>query len=131
MHHSSSSWHITPLYILSSYIFNFWTKESHQSLYFETFKCSGEHLPNFTCYFPNHKLVFLQILNHSLVSWKITPLYFFRSNIAGKDQFWDFWVPGSKFSKFLLFLKQQISFPSIFFYQSWVPSSITCLYFQS
>ena len=56
--------------------FQLWTKESHQSPNFETFNCSGENFPNFSCYFPNHKLVFLQILHHSLVSWKITPLYF-------------------------------------------------------
>ena len=31
--------------------------------------------------FPNHKSVFLQILNHFVVSWKITPLCFFRSNV--------------------------------------------------
>ena len=37
----------------------------------------------------------------------------------------------SKFTKFLSFLKQQISFPSNFFYQSWVPSKITSLYFLS
>ena len=56
-------------------------KRSHQSPNFETFKCSGENLPNSSCYFLNRKSVFLQILDHSSVSWKITPLYFFRSNI--------------------------------------------------
>ena len=64
----------------------------------------------------------------------LTPLDFFRSNITGKAQsanFWDFWVLGSKFTKFLSFLKQQISFPSNFFNQSWVPSNITSLYFLS
>ena len=40
------------------------------------------NFPDSSCYFLNHELVFLQILHHSLVSWKITPLYFFRSNIA-------------------------------------------------
>ena len=44
------------------------------------------HLPSSSCYFTNHKLIFLQILHYSLVAWKITPLYFFRSNINGKDQ---------------------------------------------
>ena len=99
--------------------FQLWTKESHQSPHFETYKCSGENLPNSLWYFPNQKLFSLQILHHSLVSWNITPLHFFRSNIIGKDQskckFWDFWVFGSKFTKFLSFLKQQISFPSKFF----------------
>ena len=41
----------------------------------------GQNLPNFSCHFPNHKSVFLQILHHTLVSWNIGPLYFFRSNI--------------------------------------------------
>ena len=62
--------------------FQLWKKESHQSPNFETFKCSGENFPNSSCYFPNQKLVFLQILHHSLVSWKISPLYLFRSKIA-------------------------------------------------
>ena len=55
-------------------------KESHQTRNFETFKHSAENLPNSSCHFPNHKPVFLQILHHSPVSWKITPLYFCSSN---------------------------------------------------
>ena len=39
------------------------------------------NLPNSSCHFPNHKLVFLQILYHSSVWWKITLLYFFRLNV--------------------------------------------------
>ena len=115
----SLSWHITP----------------HQSPNFETFKCSGENFPNSSC-FLNHKLVFLQILNQSLVSWKITPLYVFRSNIAKKNQ--------SK-CKFLRLLSAQIKIQQIFvifetknhqfsvkfFYRSWVPSNIIRLYFLS
>ena len=54
---------------------------SHQSPNIETFECFGENLPNSSCHFPNHKSVFLQILHHLSVSWKITPLYFFGSNI--------------------------------------------------
>ena len=59
--------------------FLIWTKGSHQSPNFDTFKCSGENLPNFSCHFSNHKLVFLRILHHSSLPWKITPLYFFSS----------------------------------------------------
>ena len=62
-------------------LFLLWIKGSHQSPNFETFKCSGENLPYSSCHFPNHKSVFLQILHHSSVSWKITPPHFFRSNI--------------------------------------------------
>ena len=61
--------------------FLFWTKGSHESPNFDTFQCSGENLPNSSCHFPNHKSVFLQTLHHSSVSWKITPLYFFKSNV--------------------------------------------------
>ena len=60
--------------------FLLWIKGSHQSLNFETFVCSGENLPN-SCHLWRHKSVFLQILRQSSVSSKITPLYFFSSNI--------------------------------------------------
>ena len=61
--------------------FLLWIKGSHQHANFETFNCSGEYLPYSSCHFPNHKSVFLQILHHSSVSWKITPLYFFRQTL--------------------------------------------------
>ena len=62
-------------------LFLLWIKGSHQYPNFETFNCSGEDLPYSLSYFPNHKSVFLQILHHPSVTWKITALYFFRSNI--------------------------------------------------
>ena len=71
-HNSSANFKVIP--------FLLWTKGSHQSPNFDTFKWSGENLPNSPCHFPNHKWVFLQILYHSSVSWKITPLYFFYLN---------------------------------------------------
>ena len=61
--------------------FLLWTKGSHQFPNFDTFKCSGENLSISSCHFLNHKPVFLQILHHFSVSCKITPLYFFRSNV--------------------------------------------------
>ena len=120
-------------YILSSHIFNFGQKNPI-TVPILRFTSAMVKIWQICCYFPNQKLVFLQILHHSLVSWKVTPLHFFRSNITGKDQsanIWDFWVLTSKFTKFLSFLKQQISFISNFFYQSLVPSNITSLYFLS
>ena len=76
-----------------------WTKESHQSPNFDTFKCSGENLPNTLCHFWNHKSVFLQILHHSCVSWKITPLYLFGSNHIYFTQLstlkWKLFMPSS------------------------------------
>ena len=76
-------------------------------------------LSNFSCHFPNHQSVFLQILHNSSMSWKITPLYFFRSIVIyfaqGTNQsanFWDVWVLRSKFTKLLSFFKEQVSFSS-------------------
>ena len=61
--------------------FLLWIKESHKSLNFETSECSGKTLPNSLRHLPNQKSVFLQILLHFSLSWNITPLYFFSSNI--------------------------------------------------
>ena len=63
--------------------FVLWIKGSHQSPNFETFECSGENLPNSSChgFFSNHNSVFLQILYHSSVVWKIILLYFLSSDI--------------------------------------------------
>ena len=59
--------------------FQFSTKGLYQSSNFDTFDCSGENLQN-SYHFPSIKSLFLQILHHSSMSWKITPLYFFSSN---------------------------------------------------
>ena len=71
--------------------------------------------------FSNHNSVFLQILHCSPVSCKTTPLYFFRSNVAyfhrrnqSKCKFLRLSSAQSKFTKFLLFMKQEISFSSNF-----------------
>ena len=58
-----------------------WVKGSHKSPKLETFKCYGENLPYYLCHFPNRKSAFLQVFHHSSVSWKVTPLYIFRSNV--------------------------------------------------
>ena len=81
LYHSSMSWKITPLYFFSSNNIYFAQKEHIKMKIFETFKCLGQNSSTSSCHFPNHKSVFLQILHHPSVSWKITPLYFFRSNI--------------------------------------------------
>ena len=47
---------------------------------FKTLECSGQNLSNSTCQFWNDKSIPLQILYPYWVSWKITPIYFFRSN---------------------------------------------------
>ena len=71
-HNSSVNFNLIP--------FVLWTKGSHQSPSFKSFKCSGENLPNLSCHFSNHESVFVQNLHNSSVSWKITPLYFCSSN---------------------------------------------------
>ena len=75
---TSVSWNITPLYIFKLNIIFFARKGPIKAQIFETFECSDKNSPN--CYFRNNKLVFLQILHHSSVSWDATPLYFFSWN---------------------------------------------------
>ena len=58
--------------------------------------------PQVSCYFPN-----LQILHHSLMSWKITPLYFFRSIITY------FLGRNKSRCKFLRLLSARIKIPQI------------------
>ena len=73
-HNSSASFKVIP--------FLLWTKGSHQSPNFDTFKCSGENLPNFSILFSNHKSLFLQNFHISSVSWKISLLYFCSSSYS-------------------------------------------------
>ena len=54
-------------------------KEPIKMKIFEIFECSGQILSNSLCQFWNHKLIPLQILYLSSVSWKSIPLYFFSS----------------------------------------------------
>ena len=118
---SSVSWKITPLDFFSSSNIYFAQKETIKVKIFETFECSGQNLSNSLCQFWNDKSIPLQILYPSSVSWKTTRLYFFRSKIKYFAQaanesasFGDFQVLALNFTKFLSFLKQQISFSSNF-----------------
>ena len=63
--------------------FLLWIKGSHQSSNFETFKWSRKSLPNYSCHFPNHKSVFLQIYFASLFSVMKdnSSVRFFSSNV--------------------------------------------------
>ena len=102
--------------------FLLWTKGSHQSPTFDTFKCSGEDLPNFSSLLSNHKSVFLQNLHISSVSRKIRPLYFCSSKNLSfghkepiETNFLDFRVLQSEFVNLLMsILKWQVSSSSIF-----------------
>ena len=78
---SSVSWKIIPLYFFSSNNICFAQKEPIKMKIFETFECSSQILPNSLCQFLNDKLIPLQILYPSSVSWKIIPLYFLAQTI--------------------------------------------------
>ena len=109
-HNSSVNFKVIPFLI--------WTKGPHQSSNFDTLKCCGENLPNFSCLFSNHWSVFLQNLHNFSVSWKITPLYFCSSNNIYKEPIkkkkLTFRVLRSNFVKFMSILKRQVSSSSIF-----------------
>ena len=116
LHYSQFSWHIT---LLKLKHFILWIKGSHQSPNFDTFKCSGENLPNSSCHLPKHKPVFPQILHHCLVSWKKSPWYFlgqtyFLQKESIKVQSFETFKCSVKIAKSLSFLKQEISFSSNF-----------------
>ena len=68
---SSVPWKITALYLLSSTNTYFAQKEPIKMKHFETFKCSGQNLSNSLYQFWNEKLIPLQILYPSSVSWKM------------------------------------------------------------
>ena len=109
---------IGPLYFFSS---NVCFAKPIRVQIFKTFKCSGQNSSNSSCQFWNNKSISGQILHHSSVSWKITPLYFLGETLYTshkrkqlKRKFWEFWILKSKFAEFLSFLKQQISFSSNF-----------------
>ena len=76
----SVSWKRTSLYFFSLNNIYFAQKKSIKIKNFGTFECSSRNLSNSLCQFLNDKLILLEILCPSSVSWKITPLYFFRSN---------------------------------------------------
>ena len=94
---STLSWQVDSFSIFASF-FNVIAHNSHVSfklIYFllcikgpnegpnfETFVCTVENFPNFSCHFPNNKSIFPQVLHHTLVLWNITHLYFFSSNIT-------------------------------------------------
>ena len=119
--------------------FLLWTKGSYQSSNFDTFECSGENLQNSSCHFPSNKSVFLQILHHSSMSWKITPLYFFSSNniyFAQKEPikmtiFETFEWSGQILLNSLCQFWKNKSIPLQILYLSSVSWKITSLYFFS
>ena len=110
--------HNSPVNFKLKYV-QLWTKESHQKF------------AKFFMLFSKPKLVFLQILDHSLVSWKIIPLHFVRSNITTKNQSKCEFLGLLSARIILVIFETTNQFSFKFVYQSWVPSNITSLYFQS
>ena len=75
----SVSWKIISLYFFISINIYFAQKEPIKMKISETFECSGQILSNSLCQFLHNKVIPLQILYPSSVSWKIILLYFFSS----------------------------------------------------
>ena len=99
--------------------FLLWTKGSLENTNFDIFKCPDENLSNSSRRFPNHRSVFLQILHDSSVSWNIRlctflgqAFYTLPKGTNQSENFLDFLVLESKFTNFLSFLKQKVSFSS-------------------
>ena len=105
--------------------------------FFETFECSGEILSNALCQFWNNESITLQILYPSLVSWKITPLYFFgssniyfaRKQLIKVKIFETFKCSGQNLSNSLPQFLNNKSIPLEILYPSSVSWKVTPLYF--
>ena len=132
-------WHITPPLIISrSNLFYFRQKDPINVPILKLCSALVKICQNL-CHFPNHKLVFLQILHHSSMSWKITPLYLFSSNniyFAQKETikvklFETFECSGQNFSNSLCQFWNSKSIPLQILYPSSVSWKITPLYFFS
>ena len=80
MHPSSVSWKITPLYFFYLKQYIRCSKGAYESETCWDFRVLRSNFSSSLCQFWNHKLIPLQVLHSSSVSWKITPLYFFNSS---------------------------------------------------
>ena len=95
-----------------------WTKRTHKSTIFQTLHALTKVHPIPQAIFEIKRSGFIQILHLCPVSWKITPVYFFSSDLIYFGQiepievnFSDFWVVGWKFTKFLMsYLRPKVSF---------------------
>ena len=118
MHHLSLSWHAIPLEDSSWNIICFGQKKSIKIQFFRLFSALIKVPPNPHAIFKTARSGLIPILHRCSVSWKITPLYFFSSNLIYFGQkepmevkFWDFWEDDWKFTNFFIsYLKPRISF---------------------
>ena len=101
------------------------------------FEYLGQNLSNYLCQFLNDKLIPLQVLHPSSVSWKISPLYYFSSNniyFAEKEPikveiFETFKCSGQNLSNSLCQFWNDKSIPLHILYSSSFSWKITPLYF--
>ena len=93
--------------------FLLWTKGSHENINFDIFKCSDENLPNCQFFFK----FYMTRQCHEIYSSVFFLGQIFDTLHRGTNQsanFLGFLVLGSKFIKFVSFLKKKISFSSNF-----------------
>ena len=116
MHHLSVSWHIIPLKF-SSWNITFVQKEPMKVQIFRFLSVLMKVHPIPHVSFETTRSRFIQILHHCSVSSNIIPFYFFYLKLLYfgqkeliKVEFWDFWVVGRKFNKFMSCSKLQVSF---------------------
>ena len=99
--------------------FLIWTKGSQESTSFGKFKCSDKKLPNSMCHFrtsfsSNFAWLFGVMKYNSSVIFYVKHYILCTKGTNQSVNFLDFLVLGSKFTKFLLFLKEKICFSSNF-----------------
>ena len=81
-YHSSVSWHIIPLKLSSWNIVCLGQKDPIKVQFFRLLSALTKVYPVSHAIFETTRSVFIQILHHCSVSWKIKPLYFFNSNLT-------------------------------------------------
>ena len=104
------------IFLLKHYMFG--QNESIKVQFFRLLSALMKNHPILYAIFETTRSGFIQILHHCSMSWKITSLYFYSSNLVYfgqkepiENKFSDFWVVGWKFTKFLRsYLKPQVSF---------------------
>ena len=116
--------------------FLLWTKWSHESTNFDTFKCSDENFPNSSSHFPNHKSFFFselawlfRLFNNFSVIFLVKRYILFTKGTNQSPGFLDYLVLGTNF-KFFALLKKKSFFPQIL-HHSLVYWDITPLYLFS
>ena len=84
--HSSVSWHIILLKLSSWSIIYFGQKEPIRVQFFSLLSALMKVHPTSHAIFGKTRSMFIQILHHCSLSWKITRLYFFSLNLYTLDK---------------------------------------------